>query len=937
MRGQVGGNECLIPLPCSPDMGGYCYAPMGTPCTGTNPNGSTYSGTCGAGACFGSASQSSSACTTCGCCVTNPNMPQCQFCYSSSAGAQSSSVGPPPMSSSNSVGMSSVGPPPPGSSTGPNNQSSAGPVSSNGSFPSAASSVCSQCTTQSSTQSSPQPPPQSSACSGLACITAQSSSPQPPPASSSRNSSFTNNDNSSAASFCLDDSDCDGTCNPASYCRWTSEGCMREERCGVCNTNMLSNGFGLCRIGQGPGNERRREVACDPTACPASSSASSRSSSRSSVNPCPSGFSCIDKEICLASGEQNTGAGNVCGDSTICCRLRSSSSRSSSRSSSSRTGSQSSEEWVMTACPPATANGGPAQLCIFGTPGQQVCPQDTVRGPGTCANTKFENGVMVAQSVGICCEPVNNTSRSSQSSVIRCDTDLDCPFIACRTVPGGGMCCPLNECVDGVCREVNNCPPPPSSSSRSSASSHSSGSSRSSSSSVQSCLLFGTCPSSSSRSSQSSVIVHNECRGDECVRGGGDFCSEQGKVCLTTSNLPCIICIGDTPSSSSSSRSSSSRSSERSSSRSTAQSSQIVVYNECLGNECFVGGDSYCAASGESCVQTATLPCIRCEGFNDISGDISGTDDSSASSNTSFTTSSSPFIQPPFCEEPAECESNLCINNTCTDCTNNYQCPSNLCIDGTCTNCTENNQCASNLCMNGTCMPCTSSSQCEDGLVCRSGICTQCTADNQCPTDHVCRSNICIPDMEDMFCDANEDCPTGFLCILNRCVLAQQITMLPDFCGNARIDAGEQCDNGIQNTDASGSTCHLDCSLPTDRAAATQTLPAQIIELPFVDSLHRCSGDADCAAGEICLNGVCSAACTDHSQCASGLCLNGRCVACTSDLQCPDNRICRSGMCVDRTSSPQNQTAPSTPSTGPAALAVMLAGGAAGLLYRRRK
>jgi cysteine-rich repeat protein len=167
-------------------------------------------------------------------------------------------------------------------------------------------------------------------------------------------------------------------------------------------------------------------------------------------------------------------------------------------------------------------------------------------------------------------------------------------------------------------------------------------------------------------------------------------------------------------------------------------------------------------------------------------------------------------------------------------------------------------------------------------------------------------------------CLTDADCTPGFRCILNHCLSPVQLAQLPDFCGNARIDAGEICDNGADNSTAQNAYCRPDCTLgrcgdaildtplelcddgnmidgdgcsaqcQVERGAPTTTLPGQVIELPFGDDGGQGSGIGDTSGG-------------------SG------------------------------TKDPSGSGVPSTPNTGPAALAIMIAGGAAGWLYRRKK
>jgi cysteine-rich repeat protein len=106
------------------------------------------------------------------------------------------------------------------------------------------------------------------------------------------------------------------------------------------------------------------------------------------------------------------------------------------------------------------------------------------------------------------------------------------------------------------------------------------------------------------------------------------------------------------------------------------------------------------------------------------------------------------------------------------------------------------------------------------------------------------------------------DCFPGERCILNECLTRFEIAALPSFCGNARMDPGESCDDGVNNSMGPNAVCRTDCTLArcgdgvldtplelcddgnnlendgcsalcqTERTAPG-TLPAQIIELPF--------------------------------------------------------------------------------------------------------
>jgi len=137
----------------------------------------------------------------------------------------------------------------------------------------------------------------------------------------------------------------------------------------------------------------------------------------------------------------------------------------------------------------------------------------------------------------------------------------------------------------------------------------------------------------------------------------------------------------------------------------------------------------------------------------------------------------------------------------------------------------------------------------------------------------------------------------------------------PYICGNAILEPGEQCDEGAQNSDGMNALCRTNCRIAgcgdgildtpleicddgntrngdgcsqvcqRERGAPVATLPGQVIELPFLPG-----------------NGSVIGSVTNPSGVA-----------------------------------PSTPVPSSTPDTGPAALAVMAAGAAAGYSWMRRK
>jgi cysteine-rich repeat protein len=165
--------------------------------------------------------------------------------------------------------------------------------------------------------------------------------------------------------------------------------------------------------------------------------------------------------------------------------------------------------------------------------------------------------------------------------------------------------------------------------------------------------------------------------------------------------------------------------------------------------------------------------------------------------------------------------------------------------------------------------------------------------------------------------------PDAFLsCDPNTC------TLISAFCGNAILNAGEECDKGAENSDTPNALCRTNCMLPRcgdgiidswqescddgnrlnfdgcnnhcllEWSAAPQTLPAQVTELPLVVPPAQ-GGNAPAIP----------------SMGQPGMPLSPQIYA------------------------PPTQSPPAQPGTGPGAIAAMAAGAAAGwsAMQRRRK
>ncbi len=428
-------------------------------------------------------------------------------------------------------------------------------------------------------------------------------------------------------------------------------------------------------------------------------------------------------------------------------------------------------------------------------------------------------------------------------------------------------------------------------------------------------------------SSSSYAIIDIECPQDGCkVLDGDRVCAIQGKTCEPLSSYPCIQCAG--PSTYQCQGDECGRGGKDfciASGNGACENNKgsdicIDCLRQCPKNICAQGGDGYCAKQGKSCTPVPDDDCFDC--VPEPALVCTGTEFECENGGKDFCDISNEKCVPKFntpcitCEPKLKCTGDACSRGgeafckatgggTCSDVSDGvcvqcagsalpgaqgqqgqrpYQCQGTECRDGGAKYCNlfkDSKGQAKGCRLTGTlpCIDCTdqgckSNRECDEGSQCINGACKV-----TCGNGRVDKGETCDPSTslgtgggsgctekcvlaENQECQYDTDCETG-LCIKNICVPCTTGTQCQSkdcregsceiLCGNGKVDSGEICDPGIGGD---SEDCTKDCRRPVGNA---------------------CEKNLECQTGR-CGDGKTCDACKRNNECLSGLCVSGACV-----------------------------------------------------------
>lgn len=148
------------------------------------------------------------------------------------------------------------------------------------------------------------------------------------------------------------------------------------------------------------------------------------------------------------------------------------------------------------------------------------------------------------------------------------------------------------------------------------------------------------------------------------------------------------------------------------------------------------------------------------------------------------------------CRVSEQCDTGLCTRERCVPCNSTAQCPVNmLCLSRSCV--------VPPMCGNGVVEW---TERCDDGNRDDNDLCSNdCRRGNglSCVINRDCASLRCVNGLCES-CSSPDQCDSG-ICQDGRCA---------DQCGNGQVDRGEQCDQGQDNSDILPDRCRQDCQNP---------------------------------------------------------------------------------------------------------------------------